>query len=87
VLPGTERPVLVIKIEDRRDADEFHVGFVVGVQVPTSRSRGRPWRFIHEVVSKDAVLRMMRGRMSLPKSWLDLGSSESARRMGISRCV
>src|SRR6267143_1203395 len=58
VLPGTERPVLVIKIEDRRDAHEVHVGFVVGVEgsdvAPVESVLGV---FIDEVVGKDAVLR------------------------------
>src|SRR5437667_259307 len=58
VLPGTERPVLVIKIEDRRDADEVHVGFVVGVEgAHVAPVEGVLGVFIDEVVGKDAVLR------------------------------
>src|SRR6267143_321710 len=58
VLPGTERPVLVIKIEDRRDADEVHVGFVIGVQgADVAPVEGVLGVFIDEVVGKDAVLR------------------------------
>src|SRR6266550_3910676 len=58
VLPGTERPVLVIKIEHRRDADEVHVGFVVGVEgADVAPVEGVLGVFIDEVVGKDAVLR------------------------------
>src|SRR5467141_2384415 len=58
VLPGTERPVLVIKIEDRRDADEVHVGFVIGVEgADVAPVEGVLGVFIDEVVGKDAVLR------------------------------
>src|SRR5712692_4844101 len=58
VLPGTERPVLVIKIEDWRDADEVHVGFVIGVEsADVAPVEGVLGVFIDEVVGKDAVLR------------------------------
>src|SRR5256885_6674911 len=57
VLPGAERPGTIVQIEDRRNADEVHVGFVVGVEradvAPVLRSVAV---FVDEIVSEDAVL-------------------------------
>src|SRR6266849_4351853 len=58
VLPGTERPVLVIKIEDWRYADAVHVSVVKGVEsADVAPVEGVLGVFIDEVVGKDAVLR------------------------------
>src|SRR5260370_14372558 len=56
VLPGAQRPGAVVQVEDRGDADQIHVGFVVGVDgahvPPVQRILAV---FIDEFVSDDAV--------------------------------
>src|SRR5271157_584525 len=57
VLPAAERPMLVVKVENRGNADEVHVGFVVGVE----RADITPVEsllavFVDEVIGVDAVL-------------------------------
>ena len=51
MLPGAQRPGLVVEVEDRRDADEIHVGFVIGVDgtdvAPVERLLGV---FVNEVI-------------------------------------
>jgi len=58
VLPGAKRPIVVVKIKDRRHADEIHIRLVVGIEgsdvAPVERVLGV---FIDKVVSENAVLR------------------------------
>src|SRR6266851_965502 len=57
MLPSAQRPGGVVQVENRRHADEIHVGFVVGVEgadvAPVESVLGV---LIDEVVGKDAVL-------------------------------
>src|SRR6516164_8338475 len=57
LLPTAQRPHLVVEIEDRRDAHEIHVGFVVGVDgadvPPVERFLAV---LVNEVIGKDAML-------------------------------
>ena len=57
MLPAAQRPIFVVEVEDRRNADEVHVGFVVGVDgadiAPVERFLAV---LVDEVVSKDAML-------------------------------
>src|SRR6266852_4494695 len=56
-LVGTQRPLFVVKIEDRRDTDEIHVGFVIGVEgADIAPVKGFLAVFVDEVVGEDAVL-------------------------------
>ena len=58
LLPGAQGPVLVIKVEDGRDADEVHVGFVIGIDgANVSPVEGFFIVLIDKVVGEDAILR------------------------------
>src|SRR5256714_120976 len=74
VLPGAQRPGTVVQVEDRRHADQIHVGVVVGVQ----RAHVAPIQsifavFIDEVVGKDAMLRNNARKDVLAKVVVRLG--------------
>ncbi len=58
VLPGSQRPVAVVQVENGRHAHKIHVRFVVGIE----GSNVAPIQcvllvFVHEVISKHPVLR------------------------------
>ena len=58
LLPATEGPDLVVKIEDRRNTHEVHVGFVVGVDSPDIAPVERFLAvFVDKVIREDAMLR------------------------------
>src|SRR5437588_12559969 len=53
-----QRPGLVVQVENRRDADQVHVGFVIGVEGADVAPVERVLRvFVGEVVGENAVLR------------------------------
>src|SRR5215469_1619084 len=57
LLPGAQRPGLVVEVEDRRNADEVHVGFVVGVEsAHVAPVEGFFGVFVDEVIGEDAML-------------------------------
>jgi hypothetical protein len=50
-------PGLVVEVEDGRDRDQVHIGFVVGVHgADVAPVGGAGLVFVHEVVGEDAVL-------------------------------
>ena len=58
MLPGAQRPGAVVQVEDRRHADQIHVGFVVGVDgAHVAPIQSILAVFVDEVVGEDAVLR------------------------------
>src|ERR1700723_3800424 len=57
LLPGVQRPALVVEVEDRRDGNQVHVGFVVGLDgADIAPVRFFFFIFVAKVVGEDAVL-------------------------------
>src|SRR5580693_2380146 len=57
LLPGVQRPALVVEVEDRRDGNQVHVGFVVGLDgADIAPVRFFLFIFVAKVVGEDAVL-------------------------------
>src|SRR5277367_3395034 len=57
LLPGVQRPALVIEVEDRGDGDQVHVGFVVGLDGADITPVGFFFFiFVAEIVGEDAML-------------------------------
>src|SRR5579872_5346753 len=58
LLPGAQRPALIVEVEDRRDGNQVHVLFVVGVDGPDVTPIERTIAvFILEIVGKDTIFR------------------------------
>src|SRR6266481_6449877 len=74
MLPGAQRPGAVIQVENRRYADQIHVGFIIGVNgahvAPIQRILAV---FIDKVVGEDAVLRNDARKNVLAKIVVGLG--------------
>jgi len=57
MLPGAQGPGLVVEVEDGRDGDQVHIGFVVGVHGADVAPVGSAGLiFVHKVVGEDAIL-------------------------------
>src|SRR5580658_8391837 len=57
LLPGVQRPAFVVEVEDRRDGDQVHVGFVVGLDGADIAPVGFfLFIFVAKIVGEDAVL-------------------------------
>ena len=89
VLPAAERPMLVVEVEDRRNADEVHVGFVVGVEgADVAPIESFLAVFVDEVVGIDAMLGDDAGKnvfaeiMSRP-GILGIGEKDGDKELGI----
>ncbi len=83
LLVGPDRPVAVVQVELRHDVRELHVGFPVGVDradvAPVGHSPSVCRRSCRRRLVREHAVRAHdeRGMTSLPKSWLDAGSSAS----------
>src|ERR1700691_5496827 len=57
LLPGVQRPALVVEVEDRRNGNQVHVGFVVGLDGADIAPVGFLFFiFVAEIVGEDPVL-------------------------------